>query len=150
MYEGIQHSTNEFQSSVANIKGDSCHSLLFCSNYMGHTKKDMQPKNSYTHQEILWLNVPMYNGSLVKVIQCWGEVSHHGAGILLSVAGGTGDGIKQVTTLQVQCNERLSLIRVRFSYINDMRMPATKLTVRDTPTSGPAWTWQWEQLNTGL
>lgn len=77
------------------------------------TAADVQPKKLDTYQEILWLYVSMYNGSLVKVIQRWSEVPHHGAGILFSVTGGTGDGIKQVTTLQLECNERLWLVGIR-------------------------------------
>lgn len=70
---------------------------------------DGLPKDTY--QEILRLNVSMYNGSLVQVVQRRGEVTHHGAGILLSVAGGTGNGIKQVTTLQIYHVEGLGCDR---------------------------------------
>ena len=109
-------------NTILRLLSTQCNTTMVEMNLFGERKKKSTRKTIFplnvelekkkkkdqdTHQEVLRLNISMYNGSLVQVVQCRGEVTHHGAGILLSVASGTGNGIKQVTTLKIHYVEGL-------------------------------------------
>lgn len=54
---------------------------------------------SHSHQQVLWLDVPVDDIQAVQVLDGAGQVEEHTAGVPLCVLVGGGDGIKEVPSL---------------------------------------------------
>lgn len=53
-----------------------------------------------THQQVLWLDVPVDDVQAVQVLDGAGQVEEHTAGVPLCVLVGGGDGVKEVPSLK--------------------------------------------------